>query len=210
MKTAMRIAEQANDSAIGGAKQAKIAEEAVKTAVRAAEEANERAMREDEQAEIAAEAVNTAMRAAEEGKERAIRDAKQAKITEQAAMKIAEREAKEAAKANAQSDSKKAREREMRAAEEKVSAQLYEGMVKLAIESPVDYDQMSRLGEYLRQTQHLRVILLGGSVDEGTKIVVFAEKPIPLINVLRGMPPVEKALKKEKVKEIQVTLRAKA
>ncbi|MCL0070143.1 hypothetical protein M1N85_05540, partial [Dehalococcoidia bacterium] len=67
-------------------------------------------------------------------------------------------------------------------------------------------DQMRELEEYLRQVQHLRLVLVGGSVKEGTKILVFAQKPIPLINVLREMPPVEQVVKKDK--EIRVTLRA--
>ena len=90
---------------------------------------------------------------------------------------------------------------------EQVSAELYEGIVKLAIASPVDYEQMKELSEYLRQVQNLHLVLVGGSVEEGTKIVVSAEKPIPLVSVLREMPPVEQVVKKGK--EIQVTLKAK-
>jgi len=114
--------------------------------------------------------------------------------------KQAEKEAKKEAK-------REAKERAKREAEEKVGAEFYEGMVKLAIASPVDYEQMKELSEYLRQVQDLRLVLVGGSVEEGTKIVVSVEKPIPLVNVLREMPPVEQVIKKGK--EIQVTLKAK-
>jgi len=134
-----------------------------------------------------------------------------AKQAEKKAKKEAEQAAIEKAKREAEEAKERARieveERAKREAEEKVSAELHKGMAKLAIASPVDYDQMRKLEEYLRQVQHLRLVLVGGSVKEGTKIVVFAEKPIPLINVLREMPPVEQVVKKGK--EIRVTLRAK-
>jgi hypothetical protein len=80
-------------------------------------------------------------------------------------------------------------------------------MVKLAISSPVDYDELRELSEYLRQVRELRLVLVGGSGEGGTKIIVSAEKPIPLVSVLREMPPVEQVVKKGK--EIQVTLKAK-
>ena len=83
--------------------------------------------------------------------------------------------------------------------------------MKLVIASPVDYEQMRELEEYLGQVQELRLVLVGGSVEEGVeegiKIIISAEKPIPLIGVLREMPPVEQVVKKGK--EIQVTLKAK-
>ena len=83
--------------------------------------------------------------------------------------------------------------------------------MKLAIASPVDCDQMRELEEYLCQVQELRLVLVGGSVEEGVeegiKIIISAEKPTPLISVLREMPPVEQVVKKGK--EIQVTLKAK-
>ena len=57
----------------------------------------------------------------------------------------------------------------------------------------------------MREVQNLRLVLIGGSVEEGTKIVISAEKPIPLVSVIREMPPVEQVIKKDK--EIQVTLK---
>jgi hypothetical protein len=66
---------------------------------------------------------------------------------------------------------------------------------------------MRELKKYLSQVQELRLVLVGGSVEEGNKIVVSAEKPIPLVSVLREMLPVEQVIKKGK--EIQVTLKAK-
>ena len=77
--------------------------------------------------------------------------------------------------------------------------------MKLTIASPVDYKQIRKLEEYLRQVQNLHLVLVGGSVEEGTKIVVSAEEPIPLLSVLREMPSVEQVVKKDK--EIQITLK---
>jgi len=111
------------------------------------------------------------------------------------------RETEEKAKREAE-EAKTAKE-----AEEKIRANLYEGMVKLAIASPVDYGQVRELEGYLCQVQGLRLVLVGGSVEEGVKIVVSAEKPIPLVGILRELPPVEQVVKKGK--EIQVTLKAK-
>ena len=133
-------------------------------------------------------------REAKEAKEKAKREAKEAK-------EKAKREAKEAKRA------KEADEKAKREAEEKIRANLYEGMVKLAIASPVDYGQVRELEGYLCQVQGLRLVLVGGSVEEGVKIVVSAEKPIPLVGILRELPPVEQVVKKGK--EIQVTLKAK-
>ncbi len=151
-----------------------------------AREAEEKAKREAEQA-----AKERAKREAEEAKEKAKREAEEAKTAREAEQK-AKREAEQKAK---------------REAEEKIRANLYEGMVKLAIASPVDYGQVRELEGYLRQVQGLRLVLVGGSVEEGVKIVVSAEKPIPLVGILRELPPVEQVVKEGK--EIQVTLKAK-
>jgi len=78
--------------------------------------------------------------------------------------------------------------------------------MKLAIVSPVDSDQMRKLQEHLRQVQDLRLVLVSGSVDEDIKVVVSTEKPIPLIDILREMPPVERVVKEGK--KIQVMLKA--
>lgn len=157
-----------------------------------AEEFREMAKRKAEEAKAKKEAERQAKeqagRDAEEAKERAKREAEEAKRVEEAEAK-AKKEAGQPAK------------------EQAVSAELYEGMVNLVIASPVDLGQMRRLEEYLCQVQDLRLVVVGGSVDEGTKIVVSAEKPIPLIDIIRKMPPIEQVVKKGK--EIQVMLKAR-
>ena len=79
--------------------------------------------------------------------------------------------------------------------------------MKLIVTSPVDIGQLRKLEESLFQVENLRVVLIRGSVEEGTEIVISAEKPIPLLDVLGEIPIVEQAVKKDQ--EIQVTLRAK-
>jgi len=181
-------------------REAKEAKEKAKGKLR---EATERAEREAEEAKKAREAEARAKKEAEwTAKEKAKREAEEAK-------ERAKREAKEAKKAG-QAETKAKRQVEERAkkeAEEEVGAELYEGMVKLTIASPVDYEQIRKLEEYLRQVQNLHLISVGGSSEEGTKIVVSAEEPIPLANVLREMPAIEQVVRKGK--EIQVTLKAR-
>jgi len=65
---------------------------------------------------------------------------------------------------------------------------------------PVDLGQMEKLVECLRQAKSLgvHIVLVGGSVDKDSMIVVSLENPISLINVLRGMPPVERVVKENR------------
>ena len=90
---------------------------------------------------------------------------------------------------------------------EEARVALYEGVVKLVIKSPIDADHMKELEANLRQIQNLRLVLFGGSVEEGIQFVVSAEEPTPLIKILKEMPLVEEAVGKDK--EIQVVLKAK-
>jgi len=103
-------------------------------------------------------------------------------------------------------DVKQAEVKAKKEAQEAVTGELYEGIVQLTIAPPIDLGQARKLEEHLSQVQDLRLVLVGGSVDEGTEIVVSADKPIPLIDILREMPPVEQVAKKGK--KIQITLRA--
>ena len=139
-----------------------------------------------------------------EAKERVKREAEEARKAKKAAAlakKEAEREAKERAKREAEEVKGKAKGE----AEEPVSAELYKGIVKLTIMPPIDIGQVRKLEEYLYQVQDLRLVLVGGSIDEGTEILVSAENPIPLIDALRELPPVDQIVKKGKT--IQLTLK---
>ena len=79
--------------------------------------------------------------------------------------------------------------------------------MKLEILPPIDLVQLGKLEEHLRQAQGLRLILVGGSADEGTRIVVSVGKGTPLVDVLRELPTVEQVAKKGD--EIQIRLKAK-
>ena len=100
-------------------------------------------------------------------------------------------ESKEAAKREAV-EVKRDQQAEARAkweAKKAVGAELNKGVLELAIAPTVDYRQMRELEECLCRVQDLRVLLVGGSVDEGNRIVVSIAKPMPLTNVLREIPP---------------------
>lgn len=147
-----------------------------------------------------------------EAKEARKTEAKAKKEAEQAAKETAKREAEEAKSAKeAEAKAKKEAERAAKGTvkgedEEAVSAEFYQGIVKLTIAPPIDLGQVRKLEEYLSQVQDLRLVLIGGSVDEGTEITVSAENPVPLMDVLREIPTVEQVVKKGK--KIQITLKA--
>jgi sRNA-binding protein len=132
--------------------------------------------------------------------ERAILKAKEA---EEKARKEAERAAKE----KAEREAIEARERAKREAEEAKKARtvLYEGMVKLVITPPVDFNHIKELEEGLRQFEDLRLVLIGGSIKEGAHIIVSTEKPAALINILKQIPRVQETVSRGN--KIQVTLK---
>ncbi|TET26991.1 MAG: hypothetical protein E3J67_00270 [Dehalococcoidia bacterium] len=78
--------------------------------------------------------------------------------------------------------------------------------MELLILSPVDLAQIKKLEESLSQVPDLRLVLVSGSVDEGMRIAVSAGKPMSLVDILRKMPLVAQADKKDK--EIQLSLKA--
>jgi len=151
-----------------------------------------------------------AQRAAKEAEEKAKQEAKEAKkkAAEAKPKEKAKREAKEA-KERAKREAKEAKRAEKAGGEEAETAvmgDLYKGMVELAIMPPIDLVQLENLGKELSQVENLRLVLVGGSVDKGSRIVVSAEEPIPLLSILREIPIVEDVVRKGG--EIQVTLKA--
>ena len=150
--------------------------------------------------------------AAKEQANKEAEEARKAREAQKQAEKEAELAAKEEVKRKAEEErktteaQKQAEERAKRGAEEVVGAKLYEGTVKLKIVAPVDLGQMRQLQEHLCQVQDLDLVLVGGSVDEGTVIVVSVVRPIPLIDILREMPPIEQVVKEDE--EIQIMLKA--
>ena len=75
----------------------------------------------------------------------------------------------------------------------------------MSIMHPVDFILLRKLEECLRQVPDLRLVMVGGSVDQDTTIVVFAEKPLLLVDLLKEMPPVEQVITEDE--RIQVILR---
>jgi vacuolar-type H+-ATPase subunit H len=69
---------------------------------------------------------------------------------------------------------------------------LFIGTVELALAPPVVLDRMLQLHKHLKQTPHVDVLNLGGSVDRGITIRVVVQDPIPLLKVIGKLPEVNK------------------
>lgn len=148
------------------------------------------------------EAKHRVKREAEETRERARIEAEEATRAKAAEVK-AKKEAARIAREKAKREAEKARER----AKKTVGAKLYSGLIKLAVVSPVDYEGVKKFEKSLSEVQNLRLVFVGGSVHEDTRIIVSTEKPIDLVKILSKMPLVQRVA--EKGKEIRVALRAK-
>ena len=212
---------------------AKTTREAAQEAKREAKEAKRAALKAKKEAQLVAKKVKMTKKAeararrrneiivrqeskrrttASQGAEQA--EAELAKEVELVAVEGTEKEVREA-KERVRRETEEAREGELvtePAAEAKeakeVSTELYEGTMNIVLMPPVGVLQIKNLEEKLRLVQNLRVILTGGSVDEPIRIVVSAEQPIPLIDVLSQMPTVDQVTKEGK--EIQILLKAAA
>ncbi len=82
---------------------------------------------------------------------------------------------------------------------------LIEGRVRLVIESPVDLGQLAQMQASLNQVEGLQLVMVGGSAGTAN-IIVSAEKPLPLLDILGEFPATADVVKKGK--EIRVTLKA--
>jgi vacuolar-type H+-ATPase subunit H len=65
---------------------------------------------------------------------------------------------------------------------------LFAGTVELALPPPVALDRMLQLHKQLKETPHIDVLNLGGSVDNGITIRILLDSPILLLNILRDLP----------------------
>jgi hypothetical protein len=158
------------------------------------QETKEKAKRE---AKEAREAEEKKKRKAKEAKEKAKREAKEAK-------EKAKREAKAAKEAK-----KKGKKAEPPAARPKKAVaegvELYQGMVTLSITPPVDPAGLDSLKRALLKVEDLRVVMVSGAVDEGSRVLVSAAEPLPLLSILRGIPAVSGLAPKGD--EIEVSLK---
>ena len=80
-----------------------------------------------------------------------------------------------------------------------------EGIVELVLIPPVDSVQIGKMEEELGLVRNLRIIMIEGSEDKGTRIIVSALQPMFLTDVLVEMSTVQQVISKDK--QIQVSLR---
>ena len=150
-------------------------------------------------------------------------DSKEAKKTEAQAKKEAERTAKENAKIEA-AKAKEAKKAEAQAKKEaeraakemakkakkegkqKNTGDLLSGTITLHIAPPVKPAQLKQLEEQIGQDENLRLVLTGGSAVDGSEIIIAAENPVPLAEILSKMPIVAEVNRKGKA--IHLTLKA--
>jgi len=117
-------------------------------------------------------------------------------------------EAEQLAKQEAEQTAEEKAEREAEEAVNDSDSEIYEGNVRLLIISSAGYKQIMQFKRQLDKVESLRILLIGGSGDEGNHIVVSLQKPVKLIGALNKMPIVDKVDKKGK--DIVVTLRGSA
>jgi cell division septum initiation protein DivIVA len=72
------------------------------------------------------------------------------------------------------------------------SSALYDGNVELVIPPPIAPDRLLKLGRQLIHTPQIRVLSLKGSLVQGIRIKLFLRARIPLLNILKAIPEVEK------------------
>ena len=69
-------------------------------------------------------------------------------------------------------------------------AGLFDGTVELALPPPIGLEPMLRIHKQLKETPHVEVLNLGGSVDKGITIRMVLDTPIPLLSVVQELPGV--------------------
>jgi hypothetical protein len=127
-----------------------------------------------------------AKRQAKEAKENAKREAKEAKLREK-------REARAAKEAKKKPEPAKKAEPPTEKLKKRMVAEgveLYEGMVTLIIMPPVDPVGLDSLKQALLEIEELRVVMVNGAVGGGSRVLVSAAEPLPLLNILRRIPAV--------------------
>jgi len=219
---AKKEVEEANERVKKAAAEVKSAMEAEATAKSEAGQAKDRVGKAIEEASKAVEVEARANRGAEQASRRL--EAEEAKIAKKAAGE-AKKEAEQAAKERAKREAEEAKVRVKKEAEEakgkanreteeakraqvgeQARTELYSGMVTLLIARPIDYERVGKFEELLAQVKDLRVMLVGGSADEGNMIVVSVQQSVPLLGILSELPLVEGVSKKDR--GIEITLKA--
>lgn len=205
--------------AVGNAEEAavKTVREAAQEARRKGKEAKNAELKARKEAQLVAKEVKKAKKAearATRQNERIVRQGRKRRTIADQGIEQAEVELTKGVKlAAAEGTEKEAREAELYAEAAakvteaiKVSTQLYEGMINIVVMPPAGALEIKNLEEKLHLIQNLRVILISGSVDEPSRIIVSAEQSIPLIDVLSQIDVVDQVTKKGK--EIQILLKS--
>jgi hypothetical protein len=207
--------DEVNDRIKKATAEIKSAIEAEATLKSKARLAQDGARKATEGAKKAAEIESEARRAAEQASNKLI--AEEAKIAKKAKSE-AQKRAAQAVKEQTKHEVEETKERTVKAAEEaketaktkqvaeQAFAELYSGVVTLMIAPPVHYEQIRNFKELLDRVKDIRVVLVGGSVDEGNMIVISAQQPIPLLTLFSELPIVQHVSKKDK--GIEITLKA--
>jgi hypothetical protein len=68
---------------------------------------------------------------------------------------------------------------------------LFGGTVEVALPPPVSLEPMLQIHKHLKETPHVDVLNLGGSVDKGITIRISVGTPTPLLRVLGELPGVD-------------------
>ncbi len=137
----------------------------------------------EEDAELAKK---EAEQAAREKAKKEAEEARKAVEAEKLAKKEAERTTKEQAKREA-GQVKKAKETQKAA--RKLCPDIYKGGLRLMVlmPSPVDSEQINQFMERLQKVENLKTVMVGGSLEEGTTVVVSVADPSALGSVFSGI-----------------------
>ena len=65
---------------------------------------------------------------------------------------------------------------------------LFSDTVELVLPPPVALDRMLQIHKRLKETPHVDVLNLGGSVDNGITIRILLDSPLPLLKMLQELP----------------------
>lgn len=69
----------------------------------------------------------------------------------------------------------------------------YQGEVELTFIPPMEISAVSEIYGWLQTTPEVKILRTIGSWEKGTKVIVFLERPLPLIDILTRVPAVEVA-----------------
>ena len=96
--------------------------------------------------------------------------------------------------------------KEAREAISDIGSKVYGNRVRLVLPLSTGFKQIAQFKKHLGKVEDLTIVMTGGSVNEGSIIVVSVQESMDLIPILNEMPVVENASKKGE--DIVVKLKA--